>query len=148
MPPLYMLAKELMEEQLGLLVKLWSEPQEWRLLFSGPGLGTKEVRVPFFIRGLNADGLVSGLLLLLSRLSGNSGSSNLPFPFLHSLRALNTVSFEHGSASSSEGGSPARAITSSGEVEGGTLWSRGVILMVTGLQIGLGCRRDQIVRFK
>lgn len=139
-------AKELTGERLGLLSGLRPELQDSRLLFRGPGLGTKEVRTPFFTSGLNADGLASGLLLSLCEPSGNSGSSNLPLPFLHSLRALSTVSFAHGSGGFSEGEGPAEAIAAAGQVEASAPRSGGAILMVTGLPTARGCRRDQTVR--
>ena len=147
-PPGCVLARELREEQLGLLVKLWSQLQDLRLLFRGPSLGTKAARAPSFTRGLNADGPVSGLLLSLWEPSGNRGSSDLDtLPFLHALRALSTVFFAHGSGDFSEGEEPAEAI-SAGEAEGSAPCSGGAILMVTGLPIGLRCRRDQRVRWR
>lgn len=141
------LAKELREEQLGLFIMLRSELHGLRLLFRGPGLGTKEVRAPCFTRGLNADALVSGLLISLCESSGNSGSSDLTRPFLHSPRALSTVSFAHGSGGFSEGEDPAESMSSAGEVVGSALGSGGAILTVTGLPAALACRRDQRVRW-
>ena len=133
---------------MGLLLRLWSELQEPRLLFRGPRLGTKEERSPLLLRGLNADGLASGLLLSPSSLSGGGDgvSSKRSLPFLHSLRALSTASLARGSGGSSDSEGPAKLMACAGDLAGSPL--RGVILMVTGLHTALGCRRDQIVRFK
>lgn len=145
-PPVCVLAQELTEERLGLLCKLWSELPASRLLFRDPGLGTKDVQTPFCTRGLNADGLVSGLFSLCSP-SGKSGSCVLTLPFLHSLRALSTVSFAHGPGGFSEGEDSTELICA-GDLEATPLCSGGEILMVTGLHGALGCRGDQILKFQ
>lgn len=141
--PGWELARELREQELGLLLKP-------RPKLRGPRLGTKEARFPLLTRGLNADALSSGLPRLLCGLSGawDGGSSSLRLARLDSLRTLSTVSFARGSGGFSEAEAPAERMGSAGGVAGSPRCARGVILMVTGLHTTLGCRRDQMVRFR
>lgn len=136
-------AKELRERALGLLVKL-------RPKLRGPRLGTKEARLPLFTRGLNADALAAGLPLLLSGLSGawDGGPSSLRLSCRDSLRTLSTASFARGSGGVSGAEAPAERMAGAGGVAGSPRCARGVILMVTGLHTALGCRSDQMVRFR
>lgn len=89
-----------------------------------------------------------GLLPLPGKPWGRGDSSNLALPFLHSLRALSTVSLAHGSGGFSEGEDPAESLTSAGGLESSTFGLGGAILMVTGLHTAPTCRRDQRVRWR
>lgn len=141
------LAPELQEDQLGLLLRSASGPQEFRLLFRGPRLGTKRGGAPVFTRGLNAEGLAPGAVLQC-RPSGNCGCSLFCFLFPHSRRARRTVSLAQGSGGCSEARGPAELMTFAGERDAAALRSGGEILTVTGLHTGLGCRSDQMVRLQ
>lgn len=142
-PPGCELAKELGEQELGLLFEL-------RPKLRGPRLGTKEARFPLLTRGLNADALAPGLPLLLSGLSGawGGGPSSLRLTGLDSLRTRSTASFARGSGGVAGAEAPAERMAGAGGVAGSPRCARGVILMVTGLHTARGCRSDQMVRFR
>lgn len=127
---------------------LRSEPRGSRLLFTGPGRGTKDVRTPFPARGRNADGQGSGLRVAPCKPPGHGSSSHLAVPFVRPRSARSTVSFAQGSGGFSEGEGPAEWIACTGRAEGGALGSGAAILTVTGLHGARGCRRDQTLRVK